>query len=65
MSAPDQRKPLIAPASFTSRGLDKIVVMKPPHEMTRSEALEFAAWIVAIADLNDEFPAILEAVQNT
>ena len=42
-----------------------IFVMMPVQRMTKQEALVHAAWLVALADDNDEFPAILTAVQNT
>lgn len=44
---------------------DTIVVLAPNREMTRREALVHAAWLVAVADRDDEFPTILEAVQST
>ena len=36
-----------------------------PEKMTRQDALLLAAWIVAIADRNDEFSALLKEIQNT
>ena len=33
--------------------------------ISKADALLLAAWLVAVADRNDEFPKILEAVQNT
>ena len=43
-----------------------IVIMVPPRNpMTNTEALTLAAWLVALADTEDEFQSILEAVQNT
>lgn len=44
-----------------------IVIMNPPCEaLTKAEALEFAAWIVALARSTDEeFLAVLREVQNT
>lgn len=44
---------------------DYIVVRAPRTQMTKQEALVHAAYLVAIADDNDEFDAILEAVRNT
>ena len=45
---------------------DGISVMFPKTEMTKSEALRHAAWLVALADpLDEEFPAVLEAVRAT
>ena len=44
---------------------DAIVVMRPvPPKMTREQALNLAAWIVAITD-EDEFAKVLKAVCNT
>jgi hypothetical protein len=42
-----------------------ISVMVPSRLMTRQQALRHAAWLVAIADDDDEFPAILDAVRST
>lgn len=47
-----------------SRG-DLIVVVAPKPVMSRREALAHAAWLVAVADRDGEFPAILAAVQGT
>ncbi len=46
---------------------DEILVMLPPtRPMSRAEALRFAAWLVALADFDDDqFPRILDAVRNT
>ena len=46
---------------------DKILILKPAMgEMSREEALELAAWIVALADpLGARFQAILAEVCNT
>ncbi len=48
---------------------DNVVVLVPPKRpMTKTEALEFAAYVVAIAEdpaEDDKFPAVLEAVRNT
>ena len=51
---------------FVGARADKIVVMNPPHEMTKSQALVFAAWIATLADDDGiSFDAALAAVQNT
>lgn len=43
-----------------------IILLKPPRgSMSKSDALNLAAWIVAVADDDDKFPALLSAVQNT
>lgn len=44
---------------------EEIIVMFPKQRMGKAEALRHAAWIVALADTKDEFPAVLAAVQNT
>jgi hypothetical protein len=44
---------------------EAIVVMRPRQHMTKAEALNLAAYLVVLADENDEFPALLEAVKNT
>lgn len=47
------------------QGGERIVILNPKITMTKREALVHAAWLVAIADDNDEFSAILEEVNNT
>jgi hypothetical protein len=44
---------------------DKIVVQRPAAHMTRCEALNLAAWLVSLADDDDEFQELLKKVQNT
>lgn len=45
---------------------DDIVFIRPlPQRLTKERALNLAAYLVAMADDNNQFPAILEAVQNT
>jgi hypothetical protein len=44
---------------------DRIVVSFPRPVMSRQEALVHAAWLVAVADRDDEFPALLDAVRGT
>lgn len=50
---------------------DSVAFTNPPKPgtiLTRTEALEFAAWIVALAedpDQEDEFERVLEEVRNT
>lgn len=41
-----------------------VVIQLPKQIMTRPEALNLAAWLVAIADQDDEFPELLTAVQS-
>lgn len=50
--------------SVVSVSGDQIVIMRLRQRMTKPEALRLAAWIVAIADDDESFPALLEAVQN-
>lgn len=42
-----------------------VSILLPQRTLTRQQALRHAAWLVAIADDNDEFPAILNAVRGT
>ena len=42
-----------------------IVVRLPKHRMTKTEALVHAAWLVALADTDDRFVEVLQAVRNT
>ena len=45
---------------------DKINILNPPvGPITREDALLFAAWLVAIADVDDIFAHTLEAVEST
>ena len=46
-------------------GHGTISVMLPLRVMTRQQALRHAAWLVAISDDDDEFPAVLAAVRST
>jgi hypothetical protein len=46
-------------------GVGTISVMVPSRLMTRQQALRHAAWLVAIADDDDEFAGILAAVGST
>jgi hypothetical protein len=42
-----------------------IVVLMPPHgPMTKQEAMVFAAWLVTLADHDEQFPKVLAAVQS-
>lgn len=42
-----------------------IVILMPKRRMNKEEALRFAAWIVALSDIDDEFDDILKAVRNS
>lgn len=45
---------------------DEITIMRPPFLLTKTEALRFAAWLVALAEEDDgEFATVLEAVRST
>lgn len=43
---------------------DMIVFLKPVGKLTKAEALNLAAWMVVLADDEDNFPALLDAVKN-
>lgn len=47
-----------------ARGHDILIMRQVPNKMTREEALNLAAWIVALSD-EDEFAEALKKVQNT
>lgn len=49
---------------FVSVKGDNIVVMRHFSEITKTDALNLAAWLVTMADTNDEFGLMLEKVQN-
>ena len=44
---------------------ETVVIQHSPYRLSKADALNVAAWLVALADDNNEFPAILEAVRNT
>jgi hypothetical protein len=44
---------------------DKIIILRPLSVLTKEQALQLAAYLVAMADDNNEFPALLEAVRST
>jgi len=46
-------------------GRGEISVAMPRARMTRQQALAHAAWLVAVADDDDEFAAYLAAVRST
>lgn len=52
-------------AQFVGVQGDKIIVMMPKQTMTKTEALTHAAWLVTLADDDDEFQSVLTAVHNT
>lgn len=47
------------------RGDGLIVVNQPVGVISRERALNLAAWLVALADRDDKFEKLLEAVRNT
>jgi hypothetical protein len=46
------------------QGGDKIVISNPKPVMTRHEALELAAFLVALSDFKNEFPEYLKAAMK-
>lgn len=49
---------------FVGAAADRIIIALPRCEMTRTEALVHAAWLVVIAETSNDFPSILEAVKR-
>lgn len=43
---------------------DSIVFLRSPNKLSKQRALVLAAWIVCLADDNDDFGTVLEAVQS-
>lgn len=43
---------------------DFIVFLNPPAKITKERAIVLAAWILTLADDNDEFGIVIEAVQK-
>lgn len=43
---------------------DNILIMMPKQKMTKAEALVLAAWLLMLADDNDDFGLIIEKVQS-
>jgi hypothetical protein len=53
-------------AQFVGRnGYGQVSILIPRTLMSRREALAHAAWLVSVADDNDEFPAYLAAVKSS
>lgn len=51
---------------FVGASGDSISILMPPGQyISRQEALNLAAWLVAIADVDDEFSDLLQSVRNT
>lgn len=56
----------ISNVHMVSAGSRGIVIIAPPIvPMTKTDALVFAAWIVALADEDGSFPDLLARVQDT
>lgn len=51
--------------AVSANGQGQIIIYAPKGVMTKAEALNLAAWLVALADDHDEFRLVLEAVRNT
>lgn len=44
---------------------DGVAMLNPPRgEFTQEQAVRLAAWLVALADHKNEFPAVLQAINN-
>lgn len=62
----DENKPDTRNRFLVGGGALKIIFVKPvPREITKDDALNLAAWLVALADDDGKFQPLLEAVQNT
>jgi len=44
---------------------ENIIVMNLKNPMTKEKALRLAAWLIVLADDEDKFEELLEAVRNT
>lgn len=43
-----------------------VTIMKPiPPKLSKEDAINLAAWLVAVADDDDKFPAILDEIRNS
>jgi hypothetical protein len=40
------------------------VILNPPGAMSKDDALNLAAWLVVVADTDNSFPAVLDAIQG-
>lgn len=47
------------------QGESLIPMMPLPRKLSKADALNLAAWLVALADEDDQFAALLERVKNT
>ena len=48
-----------------SASAEGLVILTWQRRITKADALILAAWLVALADDDDTFPALLKAVQST
>lgn len=62
--APGQERDLSNAQMVGRNGYGEISMILPRIRMTRDEALVHAAWLVLLADDDDEFAGILEAVRS-
>lgn len=46
-------------------GVKDITILKPPTRLSQKEALEFAAWIVALSGGREKFLKVLDEVENS
>lgn len=44
---------------------ERVVILRFRAELSKREAVNLAAWIVALADEDEEFKRLLQAVRNT
>ena len=47
-----------------ANGRGAVSLVNPPLALSRENALVLAAWLVAVADRDDQFAAILNRVRN-
>lgn len=50
---------------FVSRRGEEVIILAFRAKMTRDEAIALAAWLVVMADDQDNFTEALETVKNT
>jgi hypothetical protein len=50
--------------SFVGVQGDRIVILRPRARMTKPEALRLAAWLVVLADEDQQFSVLLDAVRG-
>jgi hypothetical protein len=47
------------------RGGERMVILRFHAELSKREAVNLAAWLVAVAGEDDEFKRVLQAARNT